>query len=78
MKQSFTPDHLIKYLYNEVTATERLGLEEALAQDYGLFEHYTELKAAYNQLPRVKFSPSPATLQNILGYSERSALEQQA
>ncbi|HKK80159.1 MAG TPA: hypothetical protein VJ933_11040 [Phaeodactylibacter sp.] len=77
MKQNFTPNHLVRYLYNEVTVTERLALEEAIAQDYGLFEHYNELKAASRQLPKVTFSPSPGTLQSILGYSERTALEQQ-
>lgn len=77
MRQNFTPNHLVRYLYNEVTVTERLAFEKAIAQDYGLFEHYAELKEAYRQLPKVTFSPSPATLQSILGYSERTELEKQ-
>lgn len=76
MKQSFTSNHLVRYLYNEVTVSERLGLEEALTQDFGLFEEYNELKAAHRALPKVTFSPSKQTLQNILEYSsERAALE---
>lgn len=78
MKHCFTPNHLVRYLYNEVSATERLDLEETLTQDYGLSEHYSELKAAYQQLPKVKFSPSAATLQEVLSYSERAALERHA
>ncbi len=78
MKHHFTPNHLVRYLYNEVSATERLDLEEALSQDYGLFEQYSELKAACQQLPKVKFSPSAATLQEVLKYSEGAALERHA
>ncbi|MBV6655744.1 MAG: hypothetical protein KI786_18380 [Mameliella sp.] len=76
MKQSFTSNHLVKYLYNEVTVSERLGLEEALTQDFGLFEEYNELKAAHRALPKVTFSPSNQALQRVLEYSsERAALE---
>jgi|AntRauTorckE5430_2_1112549.scaffolds.fasta_scaffold24331_2 hypothetical protein len=76
MKQSFTSNHLVRYLYNEVTVSERLGLEEALTRDFGLFEEYNELKAAHRALPKVTFSPSNQTLQRVLEYSsERAALE---
>ncbi|WP_425422425.1 hypothetical protein [Phaeodactylibacter xiamenensis] len=76
MKQSFTSNHLVRYLYNEVTVSERLGLEEALTRDFGLFEGYSELKAAYRALPKVTFSPSKQSLQRVLEYSsERAALE---
>jgi hypothetical protein len=76
MKQSFTSNHLVRYLYKEVTVSERLGLEEALTRDFGLFEEYSELKAAYQALPKVTFSPSKQSLQRVLEYSsERAALE---
>ncbi len=78
MKQNFTQHHLIRYLYEETTASEGYALREALALDPDLYEEYESLKQAYEQLPRVKFSPSSATLQNVLRYSRRQALQQQA
>ncbi|MCB0568432.1 MAG: hypothetical protein KDC66_01645 [Phaeodactylibacter sp.] len=78
MKQKFTPDVLIKYLYSETTATERLEIDEALFEDVALREEYEGLLQAYHQLPKVTFSPSRSTVQGILKYSERTALEKQA
>ncbi len=78
MKQKFTPEHLVKYLYSETTATERLEIDEALSQDAGLRKEYEGLLLAYQQLPKVSFSPSRASVNNILKYSEMTTLEKQA
>ena len=75
MKQSFTPNHLIQYLYNETTASETLAINEALNEDQALLEEFKSLHEGYQQLPKVKFSPSSSTIQDILGYSERTTLE---
>jgi precorrin-6B methylase 1 len=75
MKQKFTPNHLVKYLYNENTASERLAIDEALTYDANLQEEYNELKAAHQQLSKVRFSPSSSSIQNILKYSRSTALE---
>ncbi len=77
MKQKFTPDFLIKYLYSETSAAERLGIDEALFEDLPLREEFENLQQAFHQLPRVTFSPSRNTIQGILKYSERTALEKQ-
>ncbi|MCB0548748.1 MAG: hypothetical protein KDD19_14305 [Phaeodactylibacter sp.] len=78
MKQKFTPNDLIQYLYNEVSATERLSMDEALCNDLELREEYEGLRDAYQQLPRVSFRPSSRTVQSILKYSERTTLEKHA
>ena len=78
MKQTFTPNHLVKYLYSETSASERLAMDEALATNINLREEYNELRTAYQQLPKVKFSPSDKSIQNILRYSKRTALEKHA
>ncbi|MCB0553409.1 MAG: hypothetical protein KDD02_07645 [Phaeodactylibacter sp.] len=78
MELKFTPNCLIKYLYSETSAMERLGIDEAMAGDIGLREEYEGLLQAYQQLPKVTFSPSRSTIQGILKYSERTALEKQA
>ncbi len=78
MKQKFTSNDLVHYLYNEVGATERLAMDEALCDDLRLKEEYHGLREAYQQLPKVTFRPSSPTIQLILKYSERTALEKHA
>ncbi|GJM31515.1 MAG: hypothetical protein DHS20C18_05160 [Saprospiraceae bacterium] len=78
MKQNFTPNHLVKYLYRETTASETLAINEALNENFGLREEFEGLFQAYQQLPKVTFSPSPSAIQRILGYSERQTLERLA
>jgi hypothetical protein len=78
MKQNFTPNHLIKYLYKETSASETLAINEALAQDRALLEEYQGLLNAYQQLPKVKFNASSSSIKNILGYSKQTTLEKQA
>ncbi len=77
MQQMFTMDHLVRYLYNETSASETLAISEALHDDWTLMEQYEELLATYQQLPKVKFSPTTASLKNILQYSRQRTFETQ-
>lgn len=72
MKQIFTKNLLIKYIYNETTSAETLTVEDALNTDYDLYEHYCELYDSYKALPKATFSPSQEAISNVLAYS-RSA-----
>ncbi|MFK7809481.1 MAG: hypothetical protein AB8F74_16880 [Saprospiraceae bacterium] len=74
MKQKFTPNHLIRYIYRETSVAESLAIEEALSEDYSLYESYEELHKAYAQLPKVTFSPKPSSIRNILSYSAQSGV----
>ncbi len=78
MKQKFTSDDLVNYLYNEVGATKRLAMDEALCENLELREEYRSLREAYQQLPKVTFRPSSPSIHRILKYSERTALEKHA
>ncbi|MCB0558713.1 MAG: hypothetical protein H6573_10975 [Lewinellaceae bacterium] len=78
MKQTFTPNDLIRFLYNEVSATERLSMDEALCDNLRLREEFEGLQEAYQQLPKVTFRPSSRTIQDILKYSEKTTLEKHA
>lgn len=69
MEHTFTQNLLVKYIYNETTAAERLMIEDAFEVDYKFYESYVELYEAYKSLPRVKFSPSKMVIANILNYS---------
>ncbi len=75
MEINFTQSDLIRYIYKEVTINEKLLIEQALKKDFSLYELYSESKAAYDELPRVKFNPSTATLNAIMKYSSQTPVE---
>lgn len=75
MKQKFTSNDLIRFIYKETSAVETIGISEALAQDFGLLEEYEALMSSYVRLPKAKFDPSKSTIQSILRYSENSAVQ---
>ena len=74
MKQYLTQLDLIRYIYRETSTVENVEITEALSEDPLLMEEYRELYQGYLQLPKAKFSPKPSALQNILSYSEQTAL----
>lgn len=75
MKQSFTNNDLVKYIYKEASATEMLAIQEALLVDSALFDNYQTLMTGYIELPKVTFAPANISLQNILNYSSNSVVE---
>lgn len=78
MRQIFTPNHLLRFLYNETTPTEKLNIQEALRQDAVMSRDFQELLYGYQQLPKVQFRPKAGTIQRILRYSERTAVGREA
>lgn len=77
MKQRFTPNSLVKYLYTETSASETLAIQEALREDEALRREYQELRRAYRQLPKVTFHPAKSTLEAIRNYNKQTAFERQ-
>ncbi len=78
MKQTFTSEHLLRYIYRETATSETLAIEAALREDDQLWDKYEGLHASYRQLPKATFRPSSKTIQNILTYSKQTAVEKQA
>ena len=73
MKQKFTPNDLIRFIYKETTPAEMLDIMDALNEDYCLAEEYEILLETYQQLPKARLQPSFASLQNILLHSQNSS-----
>lgn len=69
MRNNFTEELLLKYLYHETSPAETQAVESALDTDWQLRERYAALEMAQQQLPKVTFAPRESTLQNILKYS---------
>jgi len=77
MIQQFTKNHLVKFIYKETSAAENMAVNEALDADPSLAGAYEDLLQGKQQLPKVTFNPSSSTIQNILKYSESTAVETQ-
>ena len=77
MKQSFTPNHLIRFIYKETSILENVLIREMLERDWKLREQYEDLMYSINRLPEVEGQPGIKTLNKILKYSKESTFEAQ-
>ncbi|MFN4147520.1 MAG: hypothetical protein ACK4GN_16965 [Runella sp.] len=74
MIQTFTPDDVIRYVYEETTDNENTLIEEALMGDQDLLDFYLdtlELKSLMNKIER---NPPQRVITNILAYSQNYRL----
>lgn len=77
MEESYTYYSLVQFLYHDMPAEDAVLMAQQLEEDPDLFQAYDDLLDAKNLLPKVRFNPSPAVLDNILQYSTKTALEAQ-
>ena len=75
MKQNFTQNDLVRFIYKETSASETLAIGELLNENDELYNQYENLLEGYLELPKVQFSPSFSTIQKVLGYNEQTTLE---
>ncbi len=66
---NFTPEDLLLYLYNEVTAEEKSAIEAQLQRDWTLREKLNVLKASLRHLNEISYSPRTEVVLNILHYN---------
>ena len=67
---NFTPEDMIRFLYNEMSAAEALSLKQALETDWTLREKFEVLKQAMTNLDTLHYSPRPQTIHAILQYAD--------
>ena len=78
MKQHFTHNDLLRYIYNEVSYLEKLAIELELQRNEALLTEYMQLCESSAQLDDLldeELSPSSVCVHNILAYSQSSHLE---
>lgn len=73
MQQSFTPTLLVKYLYQETTASETLQVRQWLRECPDARQEMARLRKAHQQLPKVVFGAPKRTLKTIKAYSQQAA-----
>lgn len=69
MKHDFTPEDLVRFLYQETSPEETVLLQQALSEDQELMNQYVELEDGKNALPTATYRPSLSSIERILKYS---------
>ena len=77
MEESYIQDALVQFLYRETQADQATATTRQIEEDAELRACFDDMLLAKNQLPKARFNPSPAVLNNILQYSTKTALEAQ-
>jgi len=72
MKHDYTTQNLIQFIYGECDLFQKLETEFALENDPELRREYDNLVGAYNDLPKIKFSPSKSTVKSILEFASNN------
>jgi hypothetical protein len=72
---SFTSEDLLQYLYGETSKEKSAAIKAALQNDWSLQEKLNLLSLTKDELSSVSFSPSSASVNNILKYAEKSVEE---
>lgn len=78
MKETYTYDALVQFLYHELSAQEVVEMTSLLEDDVEMLAVLQGFASAKAEFPKVQFMPSATTLNNILKYSAQSMLEVQS
>ena len=70
MIQLFTPDDVIRYVYEETTDDENMLIEDALIGDQELLEFYLDALEMKSLMNKIERTPSNSAVSNILAYSQ--------
>jgi len=73
MIKTITSNDVLRYFYGEISKSEKLIIEEALAFDNGLQNIYCEIEMANRMVEKTTFPPHKNVIDNILLYSKSFA-----
>ena len=77
MEETYTYQTLVQFLYHEMPAGDAIEMAHLIEEDHFLHAEFNNLLSAKAQLPKALFSPSKTSINYILQYSAKSALEAQ-
>ncbi|MFA0961926.1 hypothetical protein AB9P05_08965 [Roseivirga sp. BDSF3-8] len=70
MTKTFTPNDLIRFVYQETSDTENRIIERELLCDSELLDEYIELRLAVQGLDEFSMSPSQSSIDAVLSFSK--------
>ncbi|MFD2034371.1 hypothetical protein ACFSKL_06190 [Belliella marina] len=75
MTKQFTPNDLVRYIYQEMSEGENELLVQALHQDESMMEEYLEMLSAIEKLDLIILHPSEKVVKAILKKAKSTGLE---
>jgi hypothetical protein len=75
MEETYTYDALVQFVYRELPAHKAVEMARQIEQDPALNDLFYSLLQAKTQLPKAHFNPSKTSLDSILQYSAKTAVE---
>jgi hypothetical protein len=72
---NFTPEDLLRYLYNETSPSQTAEIKAALDADWSLREKFEVITSARKRLEVLNLSPRQQTIDAILSYAEKAVEE---
>lgn len=67
----FTPEELVRYLYNETSEQKTVAIKAALQADWNLRQTFEKMIYSQENLNKIKFSPRPEAINKILKYASK-------
>lgn len=71
----FTPEDLVRYLYNDTSAEKKAAIEAALLEDWTLREKLEVLKSSAQNLDKIVESPRTEVVLKVLNYARETATQ---
>ena len=75
MIKTFTPDDLLRYLYEDTSVEETQEIEKALLNDASLQEEFELLQSDLGLLDELKYEPSERCIDHIMDYARAMNLK---
>ena len=75
MKKSFTPNDLVRYIYQEMLEVEQELLMQALHSDDALMQEYIQLLSTIEFLEQVQLQPSEKVVKAIKKMAHSTGLQ---
>jgi hypothetical protein len=75
MTKLFTPNDLIRYIYQEMSEVEKDLLVQALQCDDTLMQEYVEMLSTLDQLEQIQLSPSEKVVKAIKKSAQSTGLQ---
>ncbi len=69
MTKTFTPDDLLRYLYEDTSSEETKEIEKALQNDISLQAEFEQLQSDMGLLNEVSYEPSERCISHIMDYA---------
>jgi len=75
MTKRFTPNDLIRYIYQEMTEGEQELLMQALHSDQSLMQEYMEMLSTIESMDQFQLNPSEKVVQAIKSRAQSTGLQ---